>query len=150
VILDVKAGDEVICQSMTFAASANPITYLGAEPVFVDSEPQTWNMDPKLLKKAIEDRIKKTGKKPKAIIPVHLYGMPAQIQQIMDVAEEYKIPVIEDAAESLGSHINGKKWCFFVYYKCSWIIFLFSYNNLNLIFFGMLTSLNLIRKLQSG
>ncbi|MET3112951.1 dTDP-4-amino-4,6-dideoxygalactose transaminase [Pedobacter sp. CG_S7] len=107
IMLGVKRGDEVICQTMTFSASANPITYLGATPVFVDSEKETWNMCPKLLNSAIQDRIAK-GKKPKAIIPVHLYGMPAQMDKIMAVANIYGIPVIEDAAEALGSKINGK------------------------------------------
>lgn len=109
VILGIEAEDEVICQSFTFSASANPVTYVGAKPVFIDSEPETWNMDPKLLKESIDDRIKKTGKKPKAIIPVHLYGMPAKISKIMNIAREYEIPVIEDAAEALGATINGKK-----------------------------------------
>lgn len=109
VILGIEAGDEVVCQSMTFAASANPIIYQGAKPVFIDSEPVTWNMDPKLLEEAIEDRIKKTGKKPKALIPVHLYGMPAKMHEISKIAREYDIPVIEDAAEALGSHIEGQK-----------------------------------------
>jgi dTDP-4-amino-4,6-dideoxygalactose transaminase len=107
IMLGVKAGDEVICQSMTFSASANPIAYLGAVPVFVDSEEQTWNMCPDLLREAIKDRIAK-GKIPKAIIPVHLYGMPAKMDQILAVAKEYGIPVIEDAAEALGSSIHGK------------------------------------------
>lgn len=107
IMIGVKAGDEVICQSMTFSASANPIAYLGATPVFVDSEKETWNMCPDLLRVAIVDRIAK-GKKPKAIIPVHLYGMPAQMERIMIVANEFEIPVIEDAAEALGSRINGK------------------------------------------
>jgi dTDP-4-amino-4,6-dideoxygalactose transaminase len=107
VLLGVQAGDEVICQSMTFAASANPITYLGALPVFVDSEETTWNLSPEWLEKAIEDRIQK-GKKPKAIIAVHLYGMPAQMDEIMTIARRYKIPVIEDAAEALGSTFNGQ------------------------------------------
>ncbi|MGE8431896.1 aminotransferase class I/II-fold pyridoxal phosphate-dependent enzyme [Chryseobacterium joostei] len=98
----VQHGDEVICQSMTFSASANPIAYCGADPVFIDSEPETWNMCPKALKEAIEDRIQK-GKKPKAIIVVHLYGMPAKMDQIVAIAEEYQIPIIEDAAEALGS-----------------------------------------------
>ncbi len=109
IILGVETGDEVICQSMTFAASANPVTYIGATPVFVDSEPQTWNMDPQLLKEAIEDRIEKKGQKPQAIIPVHLYGMPSKISAIISIAKEYEIPVIEDAAEALGSTINGQK-----------------------------------------
>jgi dTDP-4-amino-4,6-dideoxygalactose transaminase len=106
IILGVKAGDEVICQSMTFAASANPITYVGAIPVFVDSEETTWNISPELMEQAIQDRIK-NGKKPKAIIAVHLYGMPAQMDKIMQIARVYDIPVIEDAAEALGSAING-------------------------------------------
>lgn len=103
----VVYGDEVICQSMTFSASANPIAYQGALPVFVDSESDTWNMCPVALKEAIKDRIAK-GKKPKAIIVVHLYGMPAKIDEILAVAKEYDIPVIEDAAEALGSHYKGK------------------------------------------
>ena len=107
IMLGIKAGDEVICQSMTFSASANPIAYLGATPVFVDSERDTWNMCPDLLRTAIISRID-GGMKPKAIIPVHLYGMPAQMNKIMDIANEFGIPVIEDAAEALGSHINGK------------------------------------------
>ena len=107
IMLDVQPGDVVICQSMTFSASANPIVYVGATPVFVDSEPETWNMDPVYLEKAIEDQIAK-GKTPKAIIPVHLYGMPSQMARIMDIAAKYDIPVIEDAAEALGSNINGK------------------------------------------
>jgi dTDP-4-amino-4,6-dideoxygalactose transaminase len=109
VLLGVEAGDEIICQSMTFAATANPIIYQGASPVFVDSEPETWNIDPGLLKETIEDRIDKKGKKPKAIIPVHLYGMPAKMPEIMTVAQKYDIPVIEDAAEALGSSISGQK-----------------------------------------
>ncbi len=108
ILLGVKAGDEVICQSMTFSASANPIAYQGAIPVFVDSEKDTWNMSPEFLEVAIKDRIAK-GKKPKAIIPVHLYGMPAKMDEIMAIANRYEIPVLEDAAEALGSHINGKK-----------------------------------------
>jgi dTDP-4-amino-4,6-dideoxygalactose transaminase len=107
IMLGIESGDEVICQSMTFSASANPIAYLRASPVFVDSEEETWNMCPDQLKKAIEDRIAK-GKKPKAIIPVHLYGMPAQMQRIMAIANEYEIPVIEDAAEALGSTIGSQ------------------------------------------
>ncbi len=107
VLLHVQAGDEVICQSFTFSASANPILYQGATPIFVDSEALTWNMCPQQLKIAIEDRIAK-GKKPKAIIVVHLYGMPAQMLQIMAIANQYSIPVIEDAAEALGSTINAK------------------------------------------
>ncbi len=104
----VKPGDEVICQSFTFCASCHPIVYLGATPVFVDSEPDTWNMDPELLEKAILDRIEKTGRKPKAIVPVYLYGMPAKLDEIMAVADKYDIPVIEDAAEGLGSRYNGQ------------------------------------------
>jgi dTDP-4-amino-4,6-dideoxygalactose transaminase len=107
IMLGVKPGDEVICQSMTFSASANPIAYLGAVPVFVDSETSTWNMCPELLKTTIEDRIAR-GKKPVAIIPVHLYGMPAQMDKILEVANYYEIPVVEDAAEALGSKIHGK------------------------------------------
>jgi len=104
---DVKYGDEVICQSMTFSASANPIAYCGATPVFIDSEKETWNMCPLALKEAIEDRVSK-GKKPKAIIVVHLYGMPAKMDEILKIAGEYDIPVIEDAAEALGSKYKGK------------------------------------------
>ncbi len=103
----IKPGDEVICQSMTFSASANPITYEGGRPVFVDSESDTWNMSPELLEQAIKDRIVK-GQKPKAIIPVHLYGMPAKMKEIMAIARHYEIPVIEDAAEALGSRIDNK------------------------------------------
>ena len=109
VLLGVKPGDEVICQSFTFCASANPVTYLGATPVFVDSEEDTWNMDPVLLEQAINDRMAKTGKKPKAIIPVHLYGMPAKMDEICAVAAKYGIPVLEDAAEALGSEYKGRK-----------------------------------------
>lgn len=109
VMLDVESGDEVICQSFTFAASANPIVYQGATPVFVDSEDDTWNMSPRLLEEAIRDRIAKKGKKPKAIVVVHLYGMPAQMTEILSVAREYEIPVLEDAAEALGSEYKGKK-----------------------------------------
>lgn len=109
VMLGVKPGDEVLCQSFTFSASANPIKYQGARPVFVDSEPETWNMCPKALRKAIEDRIKVTGKKPAAIIPVHLYGMPAKMDEILAIAREYDIPVVEDAAEALGSTYKGRK-----------------------------------------
>ena len=106
--LGVKAGDEVICQSFTFCASSHPVTYLGATPVFVDSEPESWNMDPDLLEVAINDRIAKTGRKPKAIIPVYLYGMPAQIDSIMAIANRYDIPVLEDAAEGFGSRYRGR------------------------------------------
>lgn len=110
ILCDVKPGDDVICQSFTFAASANPIMYLGAKPVFVDSETDTWNMDPDLLEQAIVDRMrKKGGGKPKAIVLVHLYGMPAKVDQILKVAATYDIPVIEDAAEALGSSIGGQK-----------------------------------------
>ena len=109
VILGVKAGDEVICQSFTFAASANPIVYQGATPVFVDSEPETWNMCPVALETAIKDRIIAKGKKPKAVIVVHLYGMPAKMDEIIEVANRYEIPVVEDAAEALGSSYKGKK-----------------------------------------
>lgn len=107
ILMGVKAGDEVICQSMTFSASANPIAYLGATPVFVDSEKDTWNISPELLEKAIQDRIAK-GKKPKAIIAVHLYGMPAKMKEIAEISRRYDIPVLEDAAEALGSHIDGQ------------------------------------------
>ncbi|HCN50176.1 MAG TPA: pyridoxal phosphate-dependent aminotransferase [Chryseobacterium sp.] len=103
----VEHGDEVICQSMTFSASANPIAYCGATPVFIDSEPDTWNMCPDTLKEAIQDRIQK-GTKPKAIIVVHLYGMPAKMNEITAIAAEYQIPIIEDAAEALGSSYQGK------------------------------------------
>ena len=104
----VGQGDEVIVQSFTFCASSHPITYLGATPVFVDSEPTTWNMDPELLEKAIIDRKEKTGKYPKAIVPVALYGMPYQIDKIMAIADKYGIPVVEDAAEGMGSRFNGQ------------------------------------------
>lgn len=104
----VGPGDEVLVQSFTFCASSHPVTYLGATPVFVDSEAETWNMDPALLEEAIQDRIRVTGKKPKAIVPVYLYGMPAKIDEIMAVADRYDIPVIEDAAEGLGSRFDGK------------------------------------------
>ena len=104
----VKPGDEVICQSFTFCASCHPIKYLGATPILVDSEPDTWNMDPALLEEAIKDRIAKTGRKPKAIVPVYLYGMPAKIDEIMEIANRYDIPVVEDAAEGLGSRYKGQ------------------------------------------
>ncbi len=107
ILLAVKAGDVVFCQSITFSASANPITYQGAIPVFIDSENDTWNMDPLLLRTALEEA-KLNGKLPKAIITVHLYGMPAKIQNILSIANEYGVPVIEDAAEALGSSINDK------------------------------------------
>lgn len=104
----VGAGDEVLVQSFTFCASSHPITYLGATPVFIDSEPDTWNMDPELLEEAIKDRIAKTGKTPKAIVPVALYGMPYDCTRIMAIANKYGIPVIEDAAEGFGSKFNGQ------------------------------------------
>ena len=109
VLLGVGKGDEVICQSFTFSASANPVVYQGATPVFVDSEPGSWNMSPELLDEAIRDRIAKTGRKPKAIVAVHLYGMPAMIDEIMEVAARYDIPVLEDAAEALGSEYGGRQ-----------------------------------------
>lgn len=104
----VKPGDEVIVQSFTFCASSHPITYLGATPVFVDSEKETWNMDPELMEVAIKDRIAKTGKAPKAIVPVALYGMPYKIDRIMEIANKYGIPVVEDAAEGFGSKYKGQ------------------------------------------
>ena len=104
----VGPGDEVLVQSFTFCASSHPITYLGATPVFIDSEKETWNMDPELLEEAIKDRIAKTGKKPKAIVPVALYGMPYKIDRIMEIANKYDIPVVEDAAEGFGSKFNGQ------------------------------------------
>jgi dTDP-4-amino-4,6-dideoxygalactose transaminase len=107
ILLGVKAGDDVFCQSITFSASANPIAYQGANPVFIDSEADTWNMDPQLLKKALLEA-KAKGNLPKAIIPVHLYGMPAKMDEIISVAKEFNVPVIEDAAEALGSNINNK------------------------------------------
>lgn len=109
VLLGVQAGDEVLCQSMTFSATANPITYVGATPIFVDSEKDTWNMSPVLLEEAIKDRMAK-GKKPKAIIPVHLYGMPAKMGAISVISKHYRIPILEDAAEALGSSID-KRMC---------------------------------------
>ncbi len=107
--LGVSPGDEVVCQSFTFSASVNPAVYCGGVPVFVDSEPETWNMDPALLEKALLDRGAKTGKFPKAIVPVHLYGMPARIDEICAIAEKYGVPVLEDAAEALGSEFRGRK-----------------------------------------
>ena len=104
----VKAGDEVCVQSFTFCASSHPITYLGATPIFIDSEKDTWNMDPELLEEAIKDRIAKTGKKPKAIVPVALYGMPYNVDRIMEIANRYDIPVVEDAAEGFGSRWKGQ------------------------------------------
>ena len=109
ILLGVGEGDEVICQSFTFSASANPIAYQGATPVFVDSEGDTWNMDPELLEMAIKDRLEETGRLPKAIIPVHLYGMPGRMDEIMEVANRYGIPVLEDSAEALGSEYKGRK-----------------------------------------
>jgi dTDP-4-amino-4,6-dideoxygalactose transaminase len=108
ILLGVQAADEVICQSMTFSASANPILYMGATPIFVDSESDTWNLCPIALKNAIEDRIQK-GKKPKAIIAVHLYGMPFKVDEIRNIANQYGIPIIEDSAEALGSSYKAKK-----------------------------------------
>lgn len=108
IALGVQAGDEVICQSFTFCASCNPIKYLGATPVFVDSEHDTWNMDPLLLEEAIKDRIDKTGRKPKAIVVVYLYGMPAKIDEILAIAQKYDIPLVEDAAEGFGSRYKGR------------------------------------------
>lgn len=108
IMLGVKPGDEVVCQSMTFSASANPIAYLGATPVFVDSEPETWNICPNALEEAIKDRIAK-GKKPKAIIAVHLYGMPYKVDEVAVVANKYEIPILEDSAEALGSTYKDRK-----------------------------------------
>ena len=108
ILLGIQPGDEVIVQSFTFSASVNPIKYLGATPILVDSEKDTWNMCPEALKEAIKDRMAK-GKKPKAIIPVHLYGMPAKMEEIMEIANAYSIPVVEDAAEALGSFLKNKK-----------------------------------------
>lgn len=108
ILLDVKTGDEVLCQSMTFSASANPIVYLGAKPIFIDSEKDTWNICPEALETAIKDRIAK-GKKPKAIIAVHLYGMPYKVTEIRAIADKYEIPILEDSAEALGSSYKGQK-----------------------------------------
>ena len=108
ILLDVKPGDEVLCQSMTFSASANPIVYLGAKPIFIDSEKNTWNICPEALETAIKDRIAK-GKKPKAIIAVHLYGMPYKVTEIRAIADKYEIPILEDSAEALGSSYKGQK-----------------------------------------
>ncbi|MFA7450562.1 MAG: aminotransferase class I/II-fold pyridoxal phosphate-dependent enzyme [Bacteroidales bacterium] len=116
--LGVTPGDEVICQSFTFAASANPIRYLGASPVFVDSRPDHWNMDPELLEVALADRIRVTGRRPKAVIPVHLYGMPAPMDAIMRVAGKYGVPVLEDAAEALGSAYKGRPCGTFGQFAC--------------------------------
>ncbi len=109
IMLGVEAGDEVICQSLTFSASANPICYQGAKPIFIDSEPSTYNMSPEALEDAIIDRRRKTGRYPKAIIPVHLYGMPAKMDEIMTIANRYGIPVLEDAAEAIGSEYQSQK-----------------------------------------
>ena len=109
VYLGVKAGDEVMVQSFTFCASANPVVYQGATPVFVDSEPDTWNMDPQLLDEVIQDRIQKTGKKPAAIITVSLYGMPAKMDELLAVSTKYDIPLIEDSAEGMGSLYKGRE-----------------------------------------
>lgn len=109
VYLGVKAGDEVMVQSFTFCASANPVVYQGATPVFVDSEPDTWNMDPQLLDEAIQDRIQKTGKKPAALITVSLYGMPAKMDELLAVSTKYDIPLIEDSAEGMGSLYKGRE-----------------------------------------
>jgi len=106
-LLGAANGDEVICQSMTFSASANPIAYLGATPVFVDSEADTWNMNPEYLEETINDRMAK-GKKPKAIIAVHIYGMPFKVDEIVGIAKKYDIPLVEDSAEALGSRYKGK------------------------------------------
>ncbi|MEY8686184.1 DegT/DnrJ/EryC1/StrS family aminotransferase [Bacteroides sp. AN502(2024)] len=108
-MLGVGPGDEVICQSFTFSASANPIVYQGAAPVFVDSEPHSWNMSPQLLEEAIEDRIRVTGRKPKALVVVHLYGMPAMMDEITEIARRYEIPIVEDAAEAMGASYNGRQ-----------------------------------------
>ena len=108
VLLNVQAGDEVLCQSFTFSASANPIIYQGATPVFIDSEPNTWNICPNALEHAIKDRIAK-GKKPKVIIAVHLYGMPYRVNEIREIADRYEIPILEDSAEALGSSFNNQK-----------------------------------------
>ncbi|WP_298392021.1 aminotransferase class I/II-fold pyridoxal phosphate-dependent enzyme [Flavobacterium sp.] len=108
VLLGVQAGDEVLCQSMTFSASANPIVYQGATPVFIDSEPETWNICPVALEEAIKDRISK-GKKPRAIIAVHLYGMPYKVEAIRSIADYYEIPILEDSAEALGSTFKGQR-----------------------------------------
>jgi len=116
--LGVGEGDEVICQSFTFVATANPIKYLGATPVLIDSEKETWNMNPVFLEKAIKDRIAKTGKKPKAIIPVHLYGMPARMDEITSIAARYDIPILEDAAEALGSTYKNRKCGTFGEFAC--------------------------------
>lgn len=109
VALGVQPGDEVLCQSFTFCASAHPVTYVGATPVFIDSEQNSWNIDPLLLDEAIKKRTETTGRKPKAVIAVHLYGMPAQLDRILEVTKRHKIPLIEDAAEGFGTRYNGKQ-----------------------------------------
>ena len=109
ILLGVKQDDEVLCQSFTFSATANPIVYQNAKPIFIDSEKDTWNMDPILLEQAIKDRIEKIGKKPKAVIVVHLYGQTAKMDQIISITKKYEIPLIEDAAEGLGSSYHGEK-----------------------------------------
>ncbi|MCD8292012.1 MAG: aminotransferase class I/II-fold pyridoxal phosphate-dependent enzyme [Prevotella sp.] len=109
VLLGIGKGDEVICSSMTFAATANPIVYQGAEPIFIDSEPKTWNMSPELLEQAINERQRITGRVPKAIVLAHLYGMPAMMDEIMEIANSYSIPIVEDAAEAMGSEYDGKR-----------------------------------------
>lgn len=109
VLLGVGRGDEVLCQSWTFAASANPVIYQGATPVFIDSDPETWNLSPELLEEAIRDRIRRRGKSPKAIIVVHMYGMPARMDEITEIALRYGIPVLEDAAEAMGSRYGGRQ-----------------------------------------
>ena len=108
VSLGVGPGDEVVCQSFTFAASCNPARYLGATPVFVDSEEKTWNIDPNILEDAVKDRIRKTGRKLKAIVPVYMYGMPAYIDEVLAVGKQYDIPVLEDSAEAFGSLYKGR------------------------------------------
>ena len=123
--LGVDAGDEVICQDLTFVATINPVKYVNAVPVLVDSEKDTWNISPDLLEEAIVDRIKKTGKKPKAIIPVDLFGMPARLPEITQIANNYEIPLIEDAAEALGSYviINSKKLYCSTFGDCGYLSF---------------------------
>ncbi|MDL2314899.1 DegT/DnrJ/EryC1/StrS family aminotransferase [Bacteroidales bacterium OttesenSCG-928-C19] len=118
ILLGVKPKDEVICQSFTFAASAFPIKNLGAKPVFVDSEVDTWNMSPYFLEKAINNRLEKTGKKPKAIIPVDLYGMPTKMDEIIHISQKYGIPILEDAAEAIGSTYKGEKCGTFGKFAC--------------------------------
>ena len=110
IILGINRGDEVICSTFTFSGSCNPIAYLGATPVFVDSERETWNMDPELLELAIKDRIAKKGRCPRAVILVHLYGMPAKLEEILAITRKYEIPLIEDAAEAIGSTYRARSW----------------------------------------